>query len=67
MIATHNIKVNGRWYRAGEEYKLPKENAAEEPVSVPDIPSVKVEEPEAEAPKEEAKPKTTSRRKKISG
>lgn len=20
MIATHNIKVNGRWVRAGEEY-----------------------------------------------
>ena len=66
MIATHNIKVNGLWIRAGEQYELPKEPAEATPVKAPEVPSVKVEEPKAEAPKEEAKPKTAVRRKKIS-
>lgn len=63
MIATHNIKVNGRWYHAGEE--LPgKETApkkAEKPAEVK-------ENPVAEEPaKEEPKARTTgTRRKKIS-
>ena len=67
MIATHNIKVNGKWYRAGEMVPDPEPKQAEIPVE-----AVK-EEPVAEAkvpeePKEEAapqlKPRTTSRRKK---
>lgn len=73
MIATHNIKVNGRWYHAGEE--LPGEETApkkaEKPVEVPEVP--KEEEPVKEEPvKEEAVKETKartssgSRRKKIS-
>ena len=62
-IATCNIKVNGRWVRAGETY---------EPETVQAAMPVKAAEPEAEAPKEEPKeePKaaprarSTSRRKK---
>ena len=52
MIATHHIKVNGRWYSAGEE--VPEETVQEE------IP-VQVQEQETA----EAAPKktTTSRRK----
>ena len=31
MIATHNIKVNGRWVAAGEEYEeKPEVNPVEE-------------------------------------
>ena len=67
MIATHNIKVDGKWYYAGEEYELPKpetpkavEKPAEEPAPV-------VEEPvKEEAPKAEPKARSTSRRKKVS-
>lgn len=29
MIATHNIKVNGQWYRAGEEYAVSEPDVAE--------------------------------------
>lgn len=29
MIATHNIKVNGRWYHAGEEYTVSEPEAVE--------------------------------------
>ena len=61
MIATHNIKVNGRWIRAGEEYEpervaTPKraEKAEPKPVVQEDVPAEKVEEP---------KPRSTSRRK----
>lgn len=67
MIATHNIKVNGRWYHAGEEYEpeavVTPEKADE---------AVQPEEQAQEAPVEEAekkaeeKPKSASRRKKIS-
>jgi len=67
MIATHNIKVNGRWVAAGEEYEeKPEVNPVEEELKAEPEP---VEEaPEAEEPeKEEPKPKrTTTRRKKIS-
>ena len=67
MIATHNIKVNGRWYHAGEE--LPEAKAepknAEKPVEV-----LEVSEPETpvkEEPKTETKARASStRRKKIS-
>ena len=56
MIATHNIKVNNRWYRAGEEV----------PDAVPEIPQK--EEPllNLEAVTvgdgETAKPKSTRRK-----
>ena len=57
MIATHNVKVNGRWVHAGEEYgekEAPRTKAED----------VKAEEPEkAEAKKAETKPKTVTRRK----
>lgn len=63
MIATHNIKVNGRWYHAGEE--LPGEETApkkaEKPAEVKEIPAA--EEPAKEEPKARA---TGTRRKKIS-
>ena len=53
MKATHNIKIDGVWYRAGDE--LPEAKAAEPAAA----------EPAAETAAEEPKPKTT-RRKKIS-
>ena len=60
MIATHNIKVNGRWVKPGEEYGEEKK-AAPKKVSEP------VKEPEnnaAEVPvKEEPKARSTTRRK----
>lgn len=60
MIATHNIKVNGKWIRAGEEYGEP-EQKAKAAEKAPEA------EPVKEEPKAEPKPKTTaSRRKKIS-
>ena len=66
MIATHNIKVNGRWVRAGESYEAEKpEKKAEKPVKEPEkkLDEKPVEEvPKAEPVKEE-KPKTTTRRK----
>lgn len=62
MIATHNIKVNGRWIRAGEEYGEPEQK---ESVKVTE--KVPETEPVKEEQKAEPKPKTTaSRRKKIS-
>ena len=70
MIATHNIKVNGKWIHAGEEYTLEEAEApavAEEPVEqdIPELaPVEEAEEPKSE-PKAETKPRST-RRKKIS-
>ena len=69
MIATHNIKVNGRWIHAGEEYgekapKAPKQ--AIEPVAEPDIPVPEEKVPEEKEQKTETKPRSTTRRKKIS-
>jgi len=66
MIATHNIKVNGRWIHAGEEYeaeeqKTPKKNVKAE--DKPDAPTVAEAREEQPA---ETKPKTAARRKKIS-
>lgn len=61
MIATHNIKVNDRWYKAGDE--IPEPKAAEQET----VPEAKEEPVPAEEPKTEEKPKTTAtRRKKIS-
>ena len=70
MIATHNIKVNGKWIHAGEEYAEEAETpvVAEEPVEqdIPEpAPAEEAEEPKSE-PKAEAKPRSTTRRKKIS-
>ena len=63
MIATHNIKVNGRWVRAGEKY-----DASEAEKVQPE--TVKAEQKkegpvdaQAETKKAEEKPKTTTRRK----
>ena len=69
MIATHNIKVNGRWVMAGEEYEPEKpvkkaEKAEKKPEVKAEAEPVK-EEPKPEAVQEEPKPKA-SRRKKIS-
>lgn len=64
MIATHNIKVNGRWIHTGEEYGEPVEQTEMEltPVeAVTEEPEAKQEEPQEE-PVQEA-PKTRSRRK----
>ena len=68
MIATHNIKVNGRWIHAGEEYEAepvketkPAEKAEHKPEKKePEIPVAE------EEPKQEEKPKSATRRKKIS-
>lgn len=54
MIATHNIKVNGRWVAAGEEYE-PDVTLEEKPAEV------KAEQ--KETPKEEPKPKAVRKRK----
>lgn len=70
MIATHNIKVNGRWYKAGEEYPTPEldELKAEakklEELEVPEI-ELPAEEkkPAAEEPVQVQKPRTSARRK----
>ena len=62
MIATHNIKVNGRWYAAGEI--LPEEPEqmtmaeAMEPAKEPE------KEPE-KAPEEPAKPKAIRKKKTV--
>ena len=67
MIATHNIKVNGVWYHAGD--KLPGDEPKQERMELPETaPEATAEEaPEAAEPAaaEPVKPKST-RRKKIS-
>ena len=61
MVATQNIKENGRWIRAGEE--IPEEKPAEVKAGKP----AAAEEPAAEEPKKvEAKPKSTATRRKVS-
>jgi len=58
MIATHNINVNGKWYRTGEYYSDPAPEQVEmEAVAEPEP------EPEAEKPAESAPKKTATRRK----
>ena len=71
MIATHNVKVNGRWYSAGEEIPEEKPVKAETKAEEP-----KAEQPVAEQetlfsvqdeePKETPKPKTSASRRKTS-
>ena len=68
MIATHNIKVNGRWIHAGEEYEpemVVTETPAEKPAEESVVQEAEVHA-EKEEPKPEAKPKTPSRRKAVS-
>ena len=62
MIATHNIKVNGQWYRAGEELPAEEPKKAEKPVE--EIPAETAPATEAEKPKEAPKPRATSTRRK---
>ena len=50
MIATHNIKVNGRWIRAGEFYDEPKK-AKEPEKEVPATEKPKEEKPAVETVK----------------
>lgn len=69
MKATHNIKLNGRWYAAGEE--LPEEPKA--PAKAPEVkkeapaeivPEIPAEPEKTEEPaKEEPKPRNANRRK----
>ncbi len=75
MIATHNIKVNGRWYRAGEvipETKPVKAEKKEEPKTaavqevIPMDMTPAEESIKAEEPAKEEKPRGGSRRRKIS-
>ena len=43
MIATHNINVNGVWYKAGEEYPTPELDAikaAENKLEEPDVQAI---------------------------
>ena len=67
MIATHNIKVNGKWIRAGEEYGGPDVKAIQEEslkaMKEAEEAAVKqiAEAKKAEEPKAE-KPKTTRRK-----
>lgn len=68
MIATHNIKVNGRWIMAGQEYEpetVVTEKTAVKPAEEPVVQEAEVPA-EKEEPKAETKPKTPSRRKAAS-
>jgi len=58
-IATGNIKVNGKWYKAGEEYE-PEVKQVQIPVASEQS-EEKPEEPKAEA-RTTAKPRTTRRK-----
>lgn len=69
MKATHNVKINGRWYSAGEE--LPEQKPVKVVKNKPEEKKVPESEPvneeqkpaETETVKEEPKPKSTARRK----
>lgn len=66
MIATHNINVNGTWYKAGEEYNVETPPAEKKPVA--EEKPVVAEEEATPAPvkaeqKVAEKPKSTTRRK----
>ena len=64
MIATHNIKVNGRWYAAGEEYEVEEPQAVKETAVAEEV--VSEAAPQAEEPKASPKPRTASTRRKAS-
>ena len=61
MIATHNIKVNGKWVLAGEEYE-PADTREQVPVEP--VKEVTETEPEAEpeVPKAVPRQRNTTRR-----
>lgn len=62
MKATHNIKVNGRWILAGEEYEIKEKARKAELVKDPEKSDAESEEePKAEP---ETKEKTTPSRRK---
>lgn len=68
MIATHNIKVNGVWYHAGDAMPETKAVQMELLESIPEVPHEEAKAPEAieTAPEEKpepAKPKSTRRNK----
>ena len=69
MIATHNIKVNGTWYKAGEEYEVEQPLAVEEPVKEETVaePEEPVAAPAAEEPKASPKARAASTRRKGTG
>lgn len=60
MIATHNMKVNGRWIRAGESYGEPGLEEIYAPALTGKAENAPAEVPDA--PKE-ARPKTARRKK----
>ena len=61
MIATHNIKVNGRWYKAGEE--VPEIKESKTPVQEPaEVKAPADEVKEEDSVKDEPTPKTSNRR-----
>ena len=67
MIATHNIKVNGRWIHAGEHYELPGQ--AKEPEKAAPVkpeeekPAEAVAEAPEKVPEKPVVPARTTRRK----
>ena len=65
MIATHNIKVNGQWYKVGEEYEVEELQAVEETVAEQEVIPVD-EKPSVEEPKTSPKSKTAGTRRKPS-
>ena len=60
-IATRNIKVNGRWVRAGETYE--PETVQEQIAVETETAEPQAEAPEQEEPKAAPKARSTSRRK----
>lgn len=62
MKATHNIKVNGRWILAGEEYEIKEKAKEAEPVKDPEKSDAESEEESKAEP--ETKEKTTPSRRK---
>ena len=66
MIATHNIKVNGRWIHAGEEYEAEEQNTPKKKEKAEEKQATSVAEEKQEEQQAETKPKTAPRRKKAS-
>ena len=72
MKATHNIKIDGRWYRAGNELpaeaepvKVQKAQKTQKELEVPEAQKApEAEAPTAEEPAKAPEKQTVSRRKK---